>query len=257
MKKLMTFISIFCILNFLVLIGLAGYLAGTGRLDKTKLQAISDLVRHSGTPENLRQKVDDFWKPVAMTQPATASAPASQPTPLNAAGLPATAEEGIDYLQKNLQEGRLRLENAAQDLQHRQDLLEQKQGDLELAQQKLAEDKKVFEAQVAAAKAGANDAGFDKAMTLFDGLKPKQVKDLLVAMQVSDAAKFVGAMEADRAAKVMAEFKSPTEKTFLGDLVDQVRGAHGNTGTGAATTPAAAAPPESADLAAARGRAGP
>jgi len=260
MKKMAAFISMFCIFNLLVLIGLFGFMMGTGRLDKTKLQAISDLVRHNGTPKDLREKVDDFWKPVAASQPATASAPASQPsTPENDLGLPATAEERIDFLQKRLEEGRLQMENEAQDLQHRQELLEQKQAQLELDQKKLAEDKKVFDAQVAAAKTGVNDAGFDKAMSFFDGLKPKQVKDLLSGMQVSDAAKFIGAMEPDRAAKVMAEFKSPAEKQFLGDLVDQVRGAHGNTGTGAATAPSAAvnASPEPAGLAAARARPGP
>ena len=90
----------------------------------------------------------------------------------------------------------------------------------------------MFEAQVAAAKSGTDDAGFQKALALFDGLKPKQVKDLLMGMQVTDAAKYVSAMDADRAGKIIAEFKNGDEKTFIGNVVDQVRGARKARGAG-------------------------
>ena len=73
MKKAMAFISMFCILNFLVLAGLLGFLVQSGRLDKSKVQTISDMLKHSGTPKDLRENVDEFWKPVSATQPATAS----------------------------------------------------------------------------------------------------------------------------------------------------------------------------------------
>ena len=56
MKKFLIF---FCVLNLLVLVGLIGYLLGTGRLDKPKMQAIADILRHKGTPEKFREQVQN------------------------------------------------------------------------------------------------------------------------------------------------------------------------------------------------------
>ncbi len=268
MKKILGLISTICILNVLMMGGLAGFLWQTGRLDKAKVQTISDMLKRPGTPEKLRENVDDLMKPVAATRPAEGTAdgaatqagtePAAQPAKTEAGGLPATAEDRIDYLQKTMEQARLRLEDQAQNQQHEQELLAQEQGDLDLAQQKLSDDRKVFEAQVAASKAAKNDNGFATALSLFDELKPKQVKDLLMGMTVPDAAKYVTAMEPDRAAKILAEFKSDPEKTFMGSVMDMLRGVHPAAGTGAATAPVAAqAPSEAADLGGPRARAGP
>src|SRR5579862_4377122 len=109
MKKIGSFISIICIINVLMLAGFVGFLWGTGRLDKTKAQAIGDLLKQQGTPEDLRVKLYDIMTP--MTAPATQTQPATSTAPSLAGGIgeaPATAQERIDYVQKMLEQERLR-----------------------------------------------------------------------------------------------------------------------------------------------------
>lgn len=243
MKKLFSFISLICVLNVLMLGGIAGFLWGTGRLDKGKAQTIADILKQPGTPAGFREKVYDLMTPVAATGPATATAPATQSAVAEADALePATADERIDYMHKALEADRLRMENEAQNLRHQQELLAQMQSQLELDRKDLAAQKKSFDDRVAAAKGNKDTAGFDKTMALFQELKPKQVKDLLTSMQEDEAVRYLAAMEPDQAAKIIAEFKSPTEKAFLNTVMDRLRGKQGGgttsgdpSGTGAAS----------------------
>jgi flagellar motility protein MotE (MotC chaperone) len=249
MKKLASFISVLCIINVLMLLGLGGYLWTTNRLNKPKVQTIADMIRHPGAPEGLRAKVYDIMTPA--TAPGTQTRPqTANPSP-NRGGLtglePATAQERIDYLQKVLEEERLRLENESQKLRQQQDLLVQKQAQLDLDRKTLAEQKKAFEQSLAATTTQSDAAGFQKSLDLFAELKPKQVKDLLTPMSVDQIARYLAAMEPDRAAKIIAEFKSSEEKTLLNQVLDKVRGVASASGTRAASTlpaptPVAAAP---------------
>ena len=105
MKKILNFFTFMLILNLAGGLGLVGFLLATGRLDKQKSLAIVDLLKYQGTPDNLRDQVNEVLYPT--TQPATATAPATQlrlhrkprppmarwrhwPPPRNALTLPAT-----------------------------------------------------------------------------------------------------------------------------------------------------------------------
>ncbi|HVT80673.1 MAG TPA: hypothetical protein VHM90_08445 [Phycisphaerae bacterium] len=227
-------------MNLLVLAGFLGFLAATGRLDKAKALTISDILKQQGAPEKLREKVYDIMSPAS--QPATGTAPATQHelgTGDEVAGGPATAQERLDYLQKLLEAERLRLDNQKQALDQRQESLRQQQALLEGARQDLAHQKEVFEAKVAATSNTKDQSGFQKTMELFAELKPKQVKDLLATMSTDDIAKYITTMEPDRAASVIAEFKTGSDKETISVVLDKIRGGTRPAGTGAASgTPA-------------------
>jgi len=245
MKKLGTFISVICIINVLMLAGFVGFLFGTGRLDKPKAQAIGDMLKQPGTPEGLRAKLYDIMTPAAATQtrPATTSAPATGLATGSVEVTPATAQERIDYVQKVLEQERLRLETETQKLHQQQELVLEKMRQLETSKGELEKQRKEYEQKLASADTQSDKAGFDKSMAIFDELKPKQIKDLLMSMPPADVARYISTMEPDRAAKVMAEFKSPDEKAIIGGVLDKVRGAKDSSGMGAATgTPAASQP---------------
>ena len=249
MKKMASFISILCIVNVLMLAGIAGYLWATNRLNKPKAQTIADMLRQPGAPEGLRAKVFDIMAPAPATATAPRSATGTAPATRNGlTGLePATAQERIDYLQKVLEEERLRLENEAQKVRQQQDLLVEKQAKLDAELKKLAQDKKVYEQSLAATTTQSDAAGFQKSLDLFAELKAKQVKDLLTSMPVDQVARYLAAMEPDRAAKILAEFKSADEKVLLNQALDRIRGVSSVSGTRAASTlpaptPVAAAP---------------
>jgi flagellar motility protein MotE (MotC chaperone) len=252
MKKIGSLISVICIINILMLAGLVGFLWGTGRLNKPKAQAIADLLRQPGAPQGLREKVYEIMAPSTQTKPATSSAPATRASLADAD--PASAQERIDYMQKVLEEERLRLESEAQNLHQQQELLASKQNQLDLDRRLLNDQKRAYEQTIAGATTQSDAAGFQKSMALFDELKPKQVKDLLVVMPPDQIARYFAAMEPDRAAKIIAEFKSTTEKDLLTRVLDKVRGTSSAPGTGAASTSPAASQPVAAVAA---GKAGP
>lgn len=224
-------------LNALAILGLVGFLLGTGRLDKAKAQTIGDMLKHPGTPAKFREKVYDIIEPfpTALTTMPAATAPASQPATGDQIE-PATAEERIEFMRRAMETEQLRLENEAQGLRDRQKMLEAKQREVELNLQKLADDKKNFEQQIAASNKKDDGEGFKKSMALFEELKPRQVKDLLAGMTPDAAARFLAAMEPDRAAKIIGEFKSLDEKAFVKTLMDRMGSSPKDNGT----TPASA-----------------
>jgi flagellar motility protein MotE (MotC chaperone) len=248
MKKIGTFISIICIVNVLMLTGLVGYLWGTGRLDKSKAQAIGDMLKQQGSPNDLREKLYEIMTPAPATQslPQTATLPSTTMAVSPGALTPATAQERIDYVQRVLENERLRLETDAQKLQQQQELLLGKQRQLLADKADLEKREAAYQQKLASVDTKTDAAGFTKTMAIFDELKPRQVKDLLMGMPPADVARYIADMEPDRAAKIMAEFKSADEKAVISGVLDKVRGVKDASGTGAASGSGAASQPVAA-----------
>src|SRR5271165_5086688 len=119
MKKLGTLFTLLCIMNLLAILGLLGYLVGTGRLDKQKFGAIVAMVRHQGEPEKFNEKLYDILEP----KPASATAPASQPSVANAGAdvsLGASSQDRLAIAAQAMQQERIRLDSLAPELSHRQ-----------------------------------------------------------------------------------------------------------------------------------------
>jgi hypothetical protein len=242
MKKLASFISIVCVINVLMLVGFVGFLVVTGRLDKTKAQSISDLLRHEGSPADLRGKVREMLTPATHSQPASGSAPATHMAEGGGPEAPGAAEERIDYVKKVLEQERLALENERQFLREQHKLLDQRQEMFAAAEAAFAQQKKEYEQKIASASVTGDNAGFEKSMAIFDELKPRQVKDLLASMSVDDVARYLGAMKPDRVAKIVAEFKTADESRLLHAALNKIRGVKEASGTGAASGSAAGSP---------------
>jgi hypothetical protein len=251
MKKLAAFVSLLCIINVLMLAGFGAFLLATGRLDKAKAQSISDLLRHEGSPEGLRGKVYTILAPAVQPESAAASAPATRTAP-GASGAPATAEERIDYVKQVLEQERLALENEKQFVREQHKLLDQRQETLTAAEAAFTQKKKDYDQKLASANTTTDNAGFQKSLTIFEELKPKQIKDLLLSMSADEVARYLAAMDPDRTAKIIAEFKTADEKTLLTAALNKVRGQKDASGTGAASANSAG----SASLTASPGKAG-
>ncbi len=236
MKKLASFVGVLAALNLLALIALVAFLAATGRLDGAKAHAIADLLRHQNTPPTLRDQLDDLLEnTVPATAPAaTSTAPASRPADL-AGPLAASAEDRLAFARQAMEQERLRLETQAQELQHRQELLDRQQAAFALKLASLEKDKKQFDDRVAAATAKASDEGFQKTLALYDELKPTQLKDLFVTMPAPTVAEFLLAMDPSRAGKIIGEFQTPQEQAFISTVLERIR----TSGTNSASTPPA------------------
>jgi flagellar motility protein MotE (MotC chaperone) len=241
MKKILSILNMIAILTFLMLVGLLAYLAGTGRLDKEKAQTVLDLIRHQGTPAGLRDQVYGVLVPTTATAPAPASAPAATPG-TDDAPTAASASDRIEYAREAMEQEQLRLEHEAQELQRRQQLLDQKRSEIDAKLAELDSQKKAFQQQAAATQAAGQSEAFAKSLDLYNELKPKQVKDLFIVLPPGDAAEYLKAMDPSSAAKIIAEFKTPEERSYIATVLDKIRTAAPAVGMQSASDPATTAP---------------
>lgn len=241
MKKMGSFLMMLVVMNLLALGGLGGYLVATGRLDQPKAGAIVDLLRHKGTPEKIREQLYEIMEPAA----ATTSAPATQGSGTAAVAegssgpgsvLGASASDRLEISRQVMEQERIKLEGEAQELRNRQKLLLDLQRDVNDRLAKMEKEKESYQKLVAADEGKGKEASFQKALALYDELKPKQIKEIFLGMPVDQVAGYVQAMEASRAGKIIAEFKSPTEQTFISGVLDRIRGVSAGSGTSAART---------------------
>lgn len=253
MRKIGTLLLTVLLLNLLMAAGLVGFVVATGRLDGAKAQVIVDLVRHRGAPADLRKQVAALLEPaVAATEPAAAATQggvARAKTEEGALAAVASAADRIEYARQAMEQERLRLDREAQDLQHRQDLLETQRQEVEGKLAAIAAEKKKFAQEVGAAEAKAKDANFTRSLAFYAELKPKQVKDLFLNLNNPDlVAQYLKAMEQEQATAIIGEFKNPKEREYIGGVLERIRGA----GTASAidpgtpaTRPASSAPARS------------
>jgi len=245
MRKIGTLLLAIVLLNVLMAAGLVAFVVATGRLDGAKAQVIVDLVRKPGTPKDLRTQVAALLVAAPATAPATqAGTRPGGPVPFTAL---ASASDRVEYARQAMEQERLRLEREAQDLQHRQNLLDTQRREVEAALAKIDAEKKKFQAQVQAAEAKAKEENFTRTLALYRDLKSKQVKDLFMGMNEDLVADYFKALEAEQTTKIIGEFKTADERAFVGRVLERIRS--GGTspasgpGVGAATMPGTPARP--------------
>ena len=244
MKKIGSLLTMILVMNLVAALGLAGYLLATGRLDKEKATAMLDMVKHKGTPEKLREKLYDIMEPT----PATSTAPSTQSLAAKTVEneltsvLAASASDRLEMSRQAIEQERLKLEAEAQDLRNRQKTLEDKQSELKELLKKVEDAKGAYQKKVEADAAKGKDESFKKTLALYDELKPKQLKEIFLGMPEETVAEFLAAMDESRSGKIIAEFKSPTEKTFILKVLETIRGA-GGTGNASGTSMTSAGGP--------------
>jgi flagellar motility protein MotE (MotC chaperone) len=230
------------VLNLLAALGLVGFLFATGRVDKEKTLTILDLLKHPGSPKGLREHTYEVL--TKATPDDAATQPGTQPgtAPAN----PGRAVDRLETAGLTYESQRLELENKARELRHQQDLLESLQADVQTKLARIESERKTFESEVQKVAAKTHKAGFDQSLTLYNELKPKQIKDIFLTLPAGGradlVAEFLLAMESDKAGKIVAEFKTPDEKAFITDVLEKIRTASPGGAPAASTMPAPPAP---------------
>jgi hypothetical protein len=227
MKKLLSAIAFAMALNFLAVVGGAGYLWRTGHLDRAKAKQIQAILFPA--------------PPSAATELATSGTSTTQPTlQLNdllkkAAGL--SAEEQVAFLQRSFDANMAQL-----DLRQRQ--LTDQQHQVDYARQKLAEDRSALDAEKQTLTAAeqqaalqANDQGFQDTLSLYNAMPSKQVKTIFMSLSDETMMRYLEAMTPRTAGKIIKEFKTPDETDRIQKVLERMRLQKAD---GAATQPAAA-----------------
>lgn len=214
MKKLLSVIVITLALNFLVIAGGVGWLVGTHKIDREKVQAIKDVI---------------FPKPVE-------AAPATQPTggdpttqPLlrledlltKVSGRPATDQ--VEFIQQSFEAQMMQLDRRELDLKNLQ-------RQVEVAKQALSKDRAAFDAEKKDLESRekqttrlAEDKGFQDSLDRYMSLPPKQVKTIFMSMDDPTVMNYLQTMPPKTAAKIIKEFKDPTETARIKGIMERMR----------------------------------
>jgi flagellar motility protein MotE (MotC chaperone) len=228
MKKLLLAVALTLALNFLAVVGGTAYLWKSGHLDKERIKAIKLVLFPPAAAVAI--ETGDTTRP--STQPSL------QMDELLKKAAGRTAEEQVEFLQRSFDSRMAQL-----DLRSRQ--LDDQQHTLDFSTAKLAEDRAALEAekkrlasaeQQAAILAG--DQGFQDSLAVYLGMPPAKVKVLFEKLPDEVVEHYLEAMPAQKAGKIINEFKSPDEISRMQKVLELMRKPPVE---GAATQPAAAA----------------
>jgi hypothetical protein len=218
-KKLLNVIVLMLALNFLAVAGVVGWLKTTGKLDREKVYAIKDI---------LFPKEQSPTTQPSTTQPSESEEGSAQPMARLEALLAhqtgtRTASEQVEFIQRTFDAQMAQLDRRQREVN---DLSRQ----VELAKQQIARDRgeletqrKTLDAREQEASKLATDKGFQDSLALYKSMSGKQVKTIFMTLDQNLVASYLQAMEPRAATKIIKEFKSPEETSFIQKVMERVR----------------------------------
>ncbi len=204
-KKIFFIVSMICIVAFLSLAGLVGVMMATGRLDAEAIDALTKILH--GEPlveETVDVETAEIKEEVAL--------PAGDQVKL-ALAMDRKAEDMA---------GRL-IEGRKEELAHQLRQLENLRQRIEGEREELKAEREAWAKEILAHRQKVESEAFKKQLKLYETMQAKQVKDVFLGMSEDLAASYLGAMNQRTAAKVISQFKSGAERTFLRNLLDRMR----------------------------------
>jgi hypothetical protein len=226
MKKLFNVLVLVLALNFLAAAGGVAYLCNTAHVDHAKVAAIKEIL---------------FGSPTTQTALGTNSLPgaASQPTlrmdRLLAQAATRPAGEQVEFLQRKIDMQVLQLDERERQLN---DLEAQVRLDRQQAQQEreaLAQAKQKQQEELKEADKIKQDKGFTDTLKLYNSMSAKQAKQIFMTLDDATVIRYLGAMQASDAAKIVKEFKTDDEVKRIKLVLEMMRQG------GSATQPAVGA----------------
>lgn len=208
MRMLIMVAGIVALLHMIAAVGFIGWLYSSDRLSGERVDAVQAMF--SQTVEQQRQiEAEQHAKAEQLRQEAERMARLS-----SVGGLSSAAERLAHQRQQN--EMLLRqLERTRREIESLQTNLHLARQRMERRAEELAASKAELERQLADMQARLNDEGFRRAVTLYEQLPAKQVKqmfaDMLGAGDRDQVVAYLQAMQPRTAAKVLREFKAPEE----------------------------------------------
>jgi hypothetical protein len=214
MKKMFTVLVLALAINFIAAAGGVQWLYSSGHLDKSRLKQIKEVLFPPPPPP-------------APVQPNLDAQAATRPSlrleEMMAKLTGRSAAEQVDYIQHTFDAQMLQLDR-------RQRELADLQRQVDLANQKLAQDRQAFEQQQQALVAREQEAskletdkGFQDTLALYTAMPTKKVKDIFVTLSEDTVEHYLEAMEPRTAAKIIKEFKTPAETAFIQRVLERMR----------------------------------
>ncbi len=218
MKSLWNAVSFAAIANLLALVILAGWLWGTGRLDRERLGELREMLSLTGP--QAAAAAEEAARAVAALQEQAADQERRDNPPLSSAERIALAS--IEQQQSG---------QVARSIEDTQDhFLAQ----VEMATRQVDEDRaalemerKLWEESTGAERQRRSDEQFIQAVKLLESLPPKRAKGTILELaaggNIDQAVAYLDAMNQRAASKLLAEFKTDQEKKLATELLERLR----------------------------------
>lgn len=216
MKKLLSAIVFVLAINFLAVLGGAGWLFQSGKMDREKLGLIKDMLFAEPKPPE-----------VVATQPSTQPA-TTEPTTLKLDELLAKyagrrTGEQVELIQQSIDAQAVALDRRSRELDDLMKQILREKEELARKTATLDADRKHLAEQEQKQVADASDKGFQDSLKLFIAMPGKQAKAAFMDLDDATVARYLQAMPPRSASKIIKEFKTPAEQTRINLVLDRMR----------------------------------
>jgi hypothetical protein len=200
MKTLWNLLSIIAVVNLLAVLGVGGWMVGTGRLDRERARAL-------------------------LTRPADPGEPPASIEADPELAIPTSVR--IEAQDRVLRQEAAAIRRMRDEREQLDRALDSRRSELVAREEALTSARSQWEAATAGARAARTDEQFRKSVRLLEGVPPKQAKEWLLELvrggQIDQAVSYLDAMSAFKAASVLKAFKGEEETKVATDLLERVR----------------------------------
>ncbi len=226
MKSMRTIIAVLAVAHMAAILGFVGYLAGTDRVNRDRLEAVRDIFALTVTDEQAALDAE------AATLAANGSVPNGVLDQGNGAGggseMPGSGSTSrIERLKTNddlMREREMRLEKDREILKRS---LESENRKLQTARDDLARQEAAFDAKIEEQKRLREDEQFQKMVSVMKGLKPKDLKakfDAYIADgKIELVVNILDSFDPRTAIKLIGEYKTDEENMLAAELLQRLK----------------------------------
>jgi hypothetical protein len=221
LKTAWNIIAILCLLNLVLLAGGVAWLYETGRLDRTRYDAMVAMFK----PTIARQQADEEAQrkkeeALRVEREKIAHLKQVEQGPVTLSDRLSADQQADEMALQRMS----RLQTEIADL--RQGLASQNQ-QLAMERQQLVEDRRAFEAELSRRQAMLASVDFRRAVETLEQIKPAQAKQMLEDLSTKgksdQVVEYLVAMDLRKSAAVLREYKTPAEITEAAALLEKIR----------------------------------
>ena len=215
MRSLWIIITTIALANFLAVVALVAWLAGTGRLSNERVNAVREMFTTTVEQDEAQRKLEEAQR--AQDEAAAAQDAFMREPPTPAEGEVADQQAVSNAAQQDLS----RLTREAEDLRR---TFARELAQIERAREQLRQERADFDALRARLAALEGSEQFEKAVALYQQVKPQQAKAMLQTLidqgEMEQVVSYLNAMQVRTATKIIAEFDDPA---LAATLLERVR----------------------------------
>jgi len=214
MKKLLTVLMFALGLNFMAIAGGVGYLFKTGHLDREKIAELKKIVFPPTTEHSAEEPT---------TKPTEPTLPTMNLDALVAKVANKPAGEQVDFVRQTFDQQLAELDRKRRELLDLQTQIDMAKEQALIDRTKLEESQKELASKQQATAKQSDDKGFADSLQLYTTMPAKQVKTIFLSLSDDVVKRYIEAMPAKTATKIIREYKTPEETARIQMVLEQIR----------------------------------